>query len=164
MQSMQSNEEKYQRALELRDCAVADHAAYVASRGTDESAHQRIRASVRPGLYEHWKSADRNLKYYVVFGVGTEQDTHQPLVTYAALYRPHQGTMTFRHLFDEERGFLSPIDRTVYKGPRFEMICPLSLGEIFVLLQNADGLSLVKESPEFRLRVGKILKKNIPLF
>ncbi len=138
-------------------------AAFLASNGTDQAAEKQIRTSVLPGLYEHWKSKEGDLKYYVVHGAGCEQDTHTPLVSYAALYAPHAGHMTFRHLVDDERGFLTPIKRDVYTGPRFRLVTTLSRNEIDILLQYVGELSIIKEYVKFHVHCRDLLKRELPL-
>ncbi len=129
------------------------HQAYVLSEGANTQAHQMVCASVQPGLYEHWKSSDPAPKFYAVYGAGTEQDTHIPRVAYAALYTPHQGILTFRHLLDTKRGFLAPIKRDAYEGPRFVQICTLTRIEIATLLDAVDGFCLVtRNSSSFQNR------------
>lgn len=122
------------------------------------------RAAVPHGLYEHWKSEEGNLKYYVVEGIGIEQDVDRPLVAYRALYRPHVGVLTFRHFLDDKFGFLAPIDRTAYQGPRFRLVRELSLEQIVTVLGYVVDLSKVKNSAVFRMHVDDILKKKVPEF
>jgi hypothetical protein len=155
----------YESSLVARSRAVEAYKAIVESKGTDIDALVRIQHSVPPGLYEHWKSEKGNPKFYVVYGAGVEQDVHTPLVSYAALYPPHAGRLTYRNLIDEERGFLMPIDREVYKGPRFERVCRLTLGEITTLLQYVGELSVIKDPVRVRVHVARLLKSDkVPIF
>lgn len=148
-------------ALHLR--AKERFQTYVESKGADAVAEKDIRESVPPGLYEHWKSKDGDLKYYVVFGAGCERDVHTPLVAYAALYPPHAGHLAFHHLIDEQRGFLAPIRREVYTGPRFILVSQLTRQEIDILLEYVGELSVITDTTKFRLHCRSLLKKNIPL-
>jgi hypothetical protein len=137
---------------------------YTSANGTDEAAERAVRDSVPQGLYEHWKSTERSLKYYIVLAAGLEQDVHTPLVTYTALYKPHAGKWTHRNLLRKDRGFLSPIDRDSYKGPRFRFIAALTLHDIATLLEYIDELSGISDSVDFLQHVGALTKKKIPLF
>ncbi len=154
----------YTRACVLHQEACANYTALIESGGSDTEADGKIRSSVTPGLYEHWKSKDGDAKFYVVYGAAPEQDVYTPLVTYRALYMPHAKKIAFRHLIHEKRGFLTPVDRDGYRGPRFMLVEPLSEREICTLLDHAGELSAIKASAEFRMRAGELLKKKLPLF
>lgn len=83
----------------------------------------KIRALVRPGVWEHFKSAPGAEKYYVVFDVqqhvNYELDSHRYQVSYASQYWPMIGRKALRELLGEN-GFLTPIWREgEYIGPRF---------------------------------------------
>jgi hypothetical protein len=137
---------------------------YAGSRGANPEAFDIIRNSVPPGLYEHWKSEEGKAKFYIVYYAGVEQDTDRPIVSYAALYPPHTGVGTFRHLVDEENGFLTPIKRDIYEGPRFTLVCKMTVKEFAILLDYKGELAMITNPPVFRMRVGEILKKKVPLF
>lgn len=102
-----------------------------------------IVASVPPGLYEHWKSKDGNSKLYVVEGTGIEQDTFRPVVSYFALYEPHHGQLTFRHLTNRKNGFLAPIHRksAPYLGPRFAFLRRLTITDRAVLKERSADIA-----------------------
>ena len=138
--------------------------SYMRSGGGDSGIASEIARSVPPGLYEHWKSVEGNLKFYVVFGAGVEQDVHIAFVSYAALYPPHHGVLTSRNLVHEQYGFLTPIDRKVYHGPRFRLVTELRLREIATVLECVGELAVIDDPMEFRLRIGELLKKDIPHF
>jgi len=129
-----------------------------------------IRRSVLPGLYEHWKSEEGSLKYYIVYGVGLMKDVHTPIVTCAALYKPHAGEMLQWELLLEKEGFLVPInrpastDRPAYQGPRFTLVEKLTLKEIGILLQGVNKLASYTDSVKFRMDVSDRLHRSIPLF
>jgi hypothetical protein len=123
-----------------------------------------VRNAVPAGLYEHWKSEDGSLKYYIVFNAGIEVDVYTPIVSYAALYRPHAAIPTFRHLLDRERGFLTPINREVYQGPRFRLVEKLSHKEIHILLQYGGELSMINDPVQFRLHASDLIKRSLPMF
>ncbi len=161
---MQSNPEAYTKAYVHLESTRKAFTWLLARDGKDPESFAKVQSSVWPGLYEHWKSQDGDAKFYAVFGAGIEQDVDSPLVAYTALYPPHAGELTFRHLLDEKRGFLTPINRDAYQGPRFTLVVPLTLGEIVPLLGYRSELALIKNPAEFRIRAGQILKKNLPLF
>lgn len=122
----------------LRSSAKAyDKAATKAKRARDHVAHRamyisnspealrlddKIRALVRPGYYEHFRSSKKSPKFYRVYevlphvNVGRGHYAYQ--VRYAALYPPQAGRKALRELTGPS-GFLTPIDRPEYKGPRF---------------------------------------------
>ncbi|MES2203356.1 MAG: hypothetical protein V4474_03490 [Patescibacteria group bacterium] len=84
----------------------------------------RIRALVRPGYYEHFKSSPGDRRYYRVY------DTEQLVtaieknywaayfVRYVSLYGRMRGRKGARELLGKE-GFLTAISRAEYTGPRF---------------------------------------------
>ena len=125
------------------------HQAYVISEGESRGAFEGIRKSVLPGLYEHWKSTEEGPKFYIAYGATTLLGTHLSLVPCVALYRPHAGILTSRHLLDEEDGFLMPINRDEYSGPRFKLMCELSGIGIAVLLQYAGELCVARNRTKF---------------
>ena len=138
--------------------------AYMRSGGSDSTIASAIGRSVPAGLYEHWKSKEGDLKFYAVIGAGVEQDVHLAFVSYAALYQPHHGVLTSRNLVHEQYGFLTPIDRNAYRGPRFRLVTELRLREIATVLDCVRELAVIDDPMEFRLRIGELVKKNLPLF
>ena len=123
---MESNRKAYDEALvEWRRAENLYQALLGCIEAGDEPQQLRLEAGISQtatlGLWEHWRSEENDPKFYVVMGVGIEQDVHTPLVAYASLYGPRAGNMTFRNLIHEDRGFLVPIDRpsVPYVGPRF---------------------------------------------
>ena len=123
---MQTNQEAYDEAEVAWRRAETLHQIFLqAVEAKDEQQQLKLEAGIQQtvtlGLWEHWKSEESDPKFYVVMGVGTEQDVHTPLVAYASLYGPRAGDVTFRNLIHEDRGFLVPIDRpsVPYVGPRF---------------------------------------------
>ena len=136
--------------------------AFRESEGRDTIAEKNIADSVRPGLYEHWKSKEGDPKFYIVYGVGCEQDLYTPLVSYTALYAPHAGRLTYRHLLHEERGFLTPIQREEYTGLRFKLVVTLSWMEIRTLVQYIGELIVIESPVSVRGRCRTLLKKSVP--
>lgn len=123
---MQSNQKAYDEAL--AECRRAENLYQVLLGridARDEPQQLRLEAEIQQtvglGLWEHWKSGEDDPKFYVVIGVGIEQDVHTPLVAYASLYGPRAGHLTYRNLIHDEYGFLVPINRprVPYVGPRF---------------------------------------------
>src|SRR3989344_78987 len=155
---------EYSRALAFRNKIAECFQTFVASEGKDTDTEKEIVNSVPAGLYEHFKSAKDAPKFYVVHAVGFIQNKERtPLVSYTALYPPHAGKMTHRYLFDEQEGFLSPIQRDVYTGARFCLVAPLTQKQITILLQYVGELAVITDSIKFRLHAGELLKKFLPL-
>ncbi len=146
---MKPNKEQYNEALATRARAMEMHAAYVDSNGADPALLASILRFVQPGLYEHFKSAPDDLKFYIVLGAQMEVDSHRPTVAYSSLYGARGGTLAGRHLFDQENGFLTPISRETYMGPRFKLITPLALHEAAMILQGAPLISWTKGRERF---------------
>jgi hypothetical protein len=92
--------------------------------GTPEClAHdKKIREAVKPGLYMYFESSRDKPKRYRVFHVLPRiqalngQDIY--FVECAALFGPHSGRRVLWPLLGLE-GFLTPIEREDYTGPRF---------------------------------------------
>ncbi len=94
----------------------------------------KLRQSVPPGIYRHFKSSNENEKLYAVIGVsGSTESDEVYTVQYVALYSPHHGRLTGRPLFGES-GFLTPIKREEYTGERFTLIKNLTVVEIAMSL------------------------------
>jgi len=108
--------------------AIHDHAQELAEQTGDPETELLVRGSVPTGIYEHFKSAPDNRKYYAVEEVGRDVDDGLYRVSYRALYGKYRGMLAFRELVGVEKGFLMPIDRPEisYSGPRFVLIrrCP----------------------------------------
>lgn len=122
----------------LRSSAKAyDKAAKKAKRARDHVVHRamclsnspeamrlddKIRALVRSGYYEHFKSSKDKPKFYRVYEALSHVNVYRGHnayhVRYAALYPPQAGRKALRELTGPD-GFLTPIDRPEYKGPRF---------------------------------------------
>ena len=119
-----------------------------------------IVTTVKPGLWEHWKSSEEGCKLYVVESVGIEQDTFRPQVAYTALYGEHVGQMTFRHLTDEGFGFLTPINRpdARYVGPRFIFVRALTPIQRTILRVEAHRIALATHREEALQTIGLILE------
>jgi hypothetical protein len=98
----------------------------------------KIQNLVPSGIYEHFKSTDESPKRYAVFGVaeGTE-DLREWVVVYSALYPPHYGKLAWRPLIHPECGFLVPVERDEYKGPRFTLIQEMSGKDLWTLMRHA---------------------------
>lgn len=108
-----------------------------------------LRRTVQPGIYEHWKSAEDDQKFYAVLGVDFDITTpgafDPPAVRYYALYGAEAGKAVRRSLLHPKDGFLSPISRPddpehPYVGPRFRYRKSVS---------PADLLSLVGRNRRF---------------
>ena len=130
---------------------------------------QLIAETVEPGLYEHWKSGQNDHKFYIVEGAGLEQDVYTPLVGYRALYGPRVGRITFRHLVDEERGFLMPIERPkgppfAYVGPRFTFVRALRPSQIATILAHAGELVCAKSRVDFFGQLSQLLAIRLSEF
>jgi hypothetical protein len=141
---MQSNPKAYDEALKGWRQAENLYGVFLQAVADNDEANQlrleqMIREMVTPSFSEHWKSRENDPKFYVVYGVGVEQDVHNPLVAYTSLYGKRAGHITFRHLINKERGFLTPIDRpsVPYTGPRFSLIRPLSPYQCLALVSKA---------------------------
>lgn len=158
---MKSSQDAFATAFAAHQRTQARHEAFLESDGMDAPAEEDIRRSVSPGLYEHWKSKEGDLKYYAVLGAGCERDVHKPLVALAALYAPHAGHLAFLDLLHPERGFLTPIKREAYVGPRFGLVARLSLAEIHTLLQYTHELSVIPHPTQFGVHCTKLLKRKI---
>jgi len=122
---LRSNKSKYARANDKARTArvlLADQSE--AGRGSAKALEidNRLRQLVRPGYYEHFKSSVEKPMFYLVYEVlsHVNYQTHDHLyqVSYAALYPPHAGRKTLRELLGDD-GFLTPIMRPEYVGPRF---------------------------------------------
>ena len=91
-------------------------------------ADLHIREEVPTGIYEHFKSKTDDAKFYAVYGVGRDVDSGSYRVSYQALYGEHKGLMAFRQLVGRNPktrvhdGFLLPVDRGSYRGPRFRLV------------------------------------------
>jgi hypothetical protein len=93
---------------------------------------------VKSGVYEHFKSTPEKPMRYVVFWVERGVDKGPFAVSYSALYRPLLGQHATRPLLSPEgeadpqkcNGFLDPIDRLGYRGPRFTLVCECSTEEL----------------------------------
>ena len=155
---------EYERALAFRNKIAECFQSFVASGGKDMEAEKEVMQSVPAGLYEHWKSKEGAPKFYVVEHVLIEQDTWRPTVAYAALYAPHTAKLTSRHLLNNKRGFLMPVERDGWSGARFKLVAPLTRRDIDILLQYAGELAVIKDTVKFRLHAGELLKKLLPLF
>jgi hypothetical protein len=85
----------------------------------------RICKLVRPGYYEHFKSSPEKPMFYLVRDVQSHVNyqlhAHAYHVSYAAQYLPSAGRWALRELLGGD-GFLTPIWRTEYKGPRFTYV------------------------------------------
>ncbi len=141
----------YYRAIKLR------YQAFSLPDKSDIEAEADVRESVALGLYEHWKSSADSPKFYIVHGVQIDVNTNTPSISYCALYPPHAGMLASRDLLDPENGFLSPISRPVYKGPRFNIITSLNRSKISALLDHLEELANIKNRDEFRQSVARLV-------
>lgn len=157
---MESDTNAYQEATVLVQSASkawVDYMEAVSNKTPTQPFESAIADSVPPGLYEHWKSRDGDLKFYVVYGAGVQQDVHAALTGYASLYGAHCGKITFRNLLDDKHGFLvpinTPIDRPdwkpVYVGPRFTLIEKLDAPQLGALIAHAERLAKLTDRDEF---------------
>ncbi len=155
---MESNITAYDAALKNNAHISRLFTAFCRDGAKDEGMRQDIRASVPRGLYEHFKSTEPDLKFYVVIGANTEVDTHRPTVTYASLYGARAGEFTNRHLFDKKRGFLMPIKRDVYTGERFVRVLDItSMEKLATLAAHAHELGTIHDRAAFLKRVGDLI-------
>jgi hypothetical protein len=90
----------------------------------------QIQHLVQPGYWEHFKSTPKKPMYYRVFemkpNVNYKETSHMYQVKYAAEYGLMKRRGGHRELLGKD-GFLTPIDRKRYKGPRFRYVgqrCP----------------------------------------
>ncbi len=95
-----------------------------------------VQESVVPGVYEHFKSSAEHLKQYVVFGVSFDVATEAFSVVYTALYGNNFGALLTRALLDEKEGFLVPVNRPDYAGPRFVLVREAGVEELATLLKH----------------------------
>lgn len=97
---------------------------------------QHIRESVPSGIYEHFKSTPENPKFYSVLGAGRDVDHGSYRVGYWALYPPHTREFAFRQLVGpnpktrKHDGFLNPVKRAGYEGPRFRLVVACSVTDL----------------------------------
>ncbi len=99
------------------------------------NAYQPVREAVSPGIYEHFKSTDEHPRQYAVFGVSFDVESEAFSVVYAPLYGEHCGALLTRSLLDEREGFLVPVDKPGYVGPRFTLIRGAELEELARLIR-----------------------------
>jgi hypothetical protein len=84
--------------------------------------HRQITKSVKPGFYQHWKSGDGRPTYYRVdqmhlwSNAGNSSCTFH--VSFVAMYGRREGLRQACELLGKN-GFLTPIRRAQYTGPRF---------------------------------------------
>lgn len=150
---MESDTNAYQEATALVQSASKawmDYMEAVSNKTPTQPFESAIADSVPPGVYEHWKSKDGDLKFYVVYGAGIQQDVHAAMVGYASLYGIHRGKITFRNLLDDSHGFLTPINRPgLYIGPRFTLIEKLDAVRLGMLIENAGRLAKIANRDDF---------------
>jgi hypothetical protein len=158
---MQTLSPEYLEALDFRAKVLEHYNAFLLSDKLDMAHADKVRQSVPPGLYEHFKSKLEDCKFYIVTGVGFQQTTNIPTVYYTSLYGANAGQPTDRRLLVKEDGFLTPVKREdVHVGRRFTMIQTLTPEEIFYLLQNIKTLSQIKNAEEIFVRIHKMLQKS----
>jgi hypothetical protein len=116
--------ETYEEALARYDDLFALIATGIHAFAVDE----HVRSSVPMGIYEHFKSMPEDRKYYMVEEIGRFVDNGPYLVSYRSLYGEYCGRLAHRQLVGVNPvngtldGFLLPVDREGYQGPRFIMI------------------------------------------
>ncbi len=81
--------------------------------------HEKLQALVPVGMYRHFKHTPEEPKFYDVLGVEEDVNTGLFYVRYAAQYGTLKGRPALRILVGGKDSFLRPIDRGVYRGPRF---------------------------------------------
>lgn len=122
----------YEQALEL----YLDIEGLISTGFTNEATDTHIRNQVPTGIYEHFKSTPEESMFYAVLGVGRDVDNGVYRVAYRALYPPHFGQIAFRQLVGKNPktgandGFLMPVDRAEYRGPRFQKVLECSLEDL----------------------------------
>ena len=123
---LKSNEVAYGKSLAVAKLAeqwIATRAQFGPVSREGLACDARIRnLMVQPGYYEHFKSKRGDRKYYRVYGIRSQVNILKgPFayqVDYASLYGPQKNRRGLRELVGRN-GFLVPIDRPEYKGPRF---------------------------------------------
>jgi hypothetical protein len=122
-------------------------------------AERLLCESIVPGIWEHFKSAEESQKLYAVFGVVPDVNgKFPPMVVYAALYPPHAGRLVGRVLLHPDDGFLGPIDRSEYTGPRFKLLYPMTFTELNLIFGKAEA----KHFPLDRERSIEIIETSFP--
>lgn len=84
--------------------------------------HETIQALVPVGMYRHFKSTPADEKLYDILGVEEDVNTGLFYVRYASRYGVLRGRPGLRILVGGDDSFLRPIDREVYRGPRFVLM------------------------------------------
>ncbi len=121
---LKSSEAKYKRAKERADRTetLVQKKLEAADVHAGLAVDARILRLIRPGYYEHFKSSPQKPMFYLVSEVLPHvnyRDTANAYqVKYAAQYKPHKGRTTLREMLGPD-GFLTPIQRLEYNGPRF---------------------------------------------
>ncbi|MBU6321631.1 MAG: DUF1653 domain-containing protein [Patescibacteria group bacterium] len=100
------------------------------------ATYRSLTALVPSGIYEHFKSAEMAPKRYAVLGISFDVETMAPEIVYVPLYGAHHGVLMRRSLLDEADGFLAPVERPEYQGPRFRLVREAALGELAVELEG----------------------------
>lgn len=91
---------------------------------------EELGAWIPMGIWEHFKSVPDDPKFYAVQGAGRDVDDGPYRAIYQALYGMHRGKVAFRQLIGPNPktgvldGFLLPVDRESYRGPRFRLVAP----------------------------------------
>ncbi|MDP3646183.1 MAG: hypothetical protein Q8R25_03780 [bacterium] len=163
---MESNDVAFRDALWNWGVERSQQRRLIRSKGTDADAKRGLLLSVTPGLYEHFKSKTDDPKFYIVHCVALRVDENIADVVYTALYGERAGEPASRVLWTPQsgNGFVTPIDRREYRGPRFSLVTKLDRREIDILLQYVGEFSIVKDAVKFRIHVGDLLKRRIPSF
>src|SRR3954463_4846170 len=142
---MKATKQEYYRALRIFTglCSVHDSIGNgpEVDRVQKVSSFERaINIEVPPGLYEHFKSVENDPKFYLVHSATAEVNRSTGVVTYASLYGDKAGVWTHRDLLRVADGFLSPIKRETYVGPRFRLIEKLTPRQIVDILDYVGEL------------------------
>ncbi|HEX2792677.1 MAG TPA: hypothetical protein VHO23_03100 [Candidatus Paceibacterota bacterium] len=109
------------------------------AQGETVEAERLIALTVRRGIYRHFKSSlEAGEKLYLVSGYSSDVDSKEYRVDYRSYYGEKRGTPAHRPLLAWQNGFLVPVKRASYAGPRFILMRPLSPHEYANELQKLE--------------------------
>jgi hypothetical protein len=141
----------YEEALKLHRYYQSLYQEILQNGPDAEQNVQILLTAVKPGLYEHFKSTQEKPMRYAVFWVARQVDDGSFFVNYAPLYLPRFGDQTLRRLLspigetDPQKcdGFLDPIDRASYRGPRFSLIEERTHAELVTIVSKSTEVARV---------------------
>lgn len=112
--------------------------------GNVARAEERIQAAVPTGIYRHFKSSpEAGERLYLVKGFSRATDSREYQVNYHPYYGEKRGKFITRSLLAWQNGFLVPVRREGYSGPRFTRMKELTAheyGQLLIKLQQPEEL------------------------